>query len=244
MAEDRKHPSGQSRFDTTQWSVVVAAGDSRNPRGQEALATLCRDYWHPVYSYVRSRGHEADAARDLTQSFFARFLEKGSLKQARQERGRFRSFLLASVKNFLANERDREHALRRGGGVAPLSLEIDSAESKYNPAHRETPEKIFERRWALTVLEQVLARLELEMERNGHRERFMKFRPFLTDAGGEARYRQIADGLDMSEAAVKVAIHRLRHRFGELLRQEVAETVNDPSTVDSELRYLLSAMSP
>jgi RNA polymerase sigma-70 factor (ECF subfamily) len=245
VIEDRRQESDKRWFATTRWSLVVAAGDSRHPDSRDALATLCQDYWPPIYSYVRSRGHDSETARDLTQGFFARLLEKGYLKEARRDRGRFRSFLLTSVKHFLANEWDREQALKRGGGTKPLSLDVDTAEERYcpQPADGETPDKIFEKRWALTVLDQVLERLEREMKRSGNVERFERFRTFLTSEGGGARYRQLAGELDMSEAAVKVAIHRLRRRFGELLREEVAQTVNEPGAVDGELRYLFSVLS-
>lgn len=246
MSEDRKQASDKGWFVTTRWSLVVAAGDSRHPGSRDALATLCEAYWPPVYSYVRSRGYDAEAARDLTQGFFTRLLEKGYLKEAREERGRFRSFLLTSVKHFLANEWDREQALKRGGGKTPLSLDVDTAEYRYRPqpADGETPEKIFEKRWALTVLDQTLDRLEDEMRRSGNVERFRRLRPFLTSEGGGAHYRQVAQQLEISEAAVKVAIHRLRRRFGELLREEVAQTVSDPDSVDGELRFLFAVMGP
>ena len=244
MSEDGKQPSNKRWFATTRWSLVVAAGDSRHPEGPDALASLCRDYWPPIYSYVRSRGNEAEAARDLTQAFFAKLLEKRYLKDAQQERGRFRTFLLTAVKHFLANEWDREQALKRGGGLAPLPLDVDTAEGLYRPepADGETPETIFEKRWALTLLDRVLDRLEREMAKSGNRERFERFRPFLTAERGGARYCQVADELGMSEAAVKVAIHRMRRRFGALLREEVAGTVDEPGTVDGEIRHLFSVI--
>ena len=231
-------------FETTHWSLVLAAGDSSDPRGRDALSQLCRAYWPPVYSYVRSRGRGAEEARDLTQGFFATLLEKGYLKDARRERGRFRSFLLASVKHYLANEWDRERAQRRGGGVELIPLDVETAEShcRLEPADRETPETVYEKRWALTVVEQVLCRLESEMERSGNAERFRRFRPMLTDEGGGTTYRELGNELGMSESAVKVAVHRLRRRFGELLRDEVAHTVDRPDQVDAEIRHLLDVM--
>jgi RNA polymerase sigma-70 factor (ECF subfamily) len=244
MSKGSKEGSDRRWFATTHWSLVVAAGDSRDPQSREALTALCRDYWPPVYSYVRSRGNDVETARDLTQGFFTRLLEKGYLKEAKRERGKFRTFLLTSVKHFLANEWDREQALKRGGGATLLPLDVDTAEGRHRPepAHDETPDKIFEKRWALTLLEQVSERLKQEMERSGNLERFERFRPFLTAEGGVSSYRELAQQLGMSEGAVKVAIHRLRRRFGALLREEVAQTVSNPGDVDGELRYLMSVL--
>jgi RNA polymerase sigma-70 factor (ECF subfamily) len=199
-----------------------------------------------VYSFVRSSGHDAEAALDLTQGFFARLLEKGDLKQADRTRGRFRSFLLASVKHFVANEWDRARAQRRGGGKTLASLDIEDAEARYglSLAVPQTPETIYEKQWALTLLEETMARLEEEMARSKHAQHFPRFKPFLTREGGDASYRDLARELGMSEPSIKVAIHRMRRRFGALLRNEVSHTLDDPSPadVDDEIRYLFSVM--
>jgi RNA polymerase sigma-70 factor (ECF subfamily) len=244
MSEQKKERSRKAWFDTTRWSLVVAAADSAAPDRARAIADLCRAYWPPVYAYVRSRGHGVDDAHDLTQEFFARLLEKQLIKGVRRERGRFRSFLLTAAKNFLVNEWERERSLKRGGGAQRLSLDVEAAEGRYRPhaGSGENPENVFEKRWAATVLERALERLEEEARANGTHERFLVLRPTLTEEGGATRYRELARRLDVSEGAVKVAIHRLRRRFGELLRAEVTDTVADPGTVDSELRYLFSVL--
>ena len=238
-------PHGRS-FPTTHWSLILAAVENRSPESSQALDVLCRTYWPPVYSYVRSAGHDAQAARDLTQGFFARLLEKGDLKQADRTRGRFRSFLLASVKHFVANEWDRARAQRRGGGTSHLSLDIVDAEARYGLSlvDPQTPETIYEKQWALTLLEHALARLEKEMASSKHAQQFPRFKPFLTLEGGEVSYRDLARELDVSEPSIKVAIHRMRRRFGALLREEVAQTLDGPSAaeVDDELRYLFSVI--
>ena len=240
---DSFRPGGK-QFATTHWSLVVAAGDSRNPECRAALETLCQAYWPPVYAYARRRGYDASEAQDLTQGFFAHLLEGRRLKQADRERGRFRSFLLAAVKNYLSNEWDRATAAKRGGGEPTLSLDFDSAEGQYQlePSAEETPEKIFERRWALTLLERVLDKLREELDRPGSRERAERLFPFLTDDRSNIPYKQVAEDLGMSESAVKVAIHRMRKRYGVLLRAEVKEIVDSPDDVDREIRHLFEAV--
>jgi len=235
---------GPRRFATTQWSVVLAAADRRSPRASEALEALCRAYWPPIYAYVRRSGYAREEAQDLTQGFFTQLLEKHRLAAARRERGRFRSFLLASVKNYLANERDRAHARKRGGGNVPLSLDFESAERQYALAssERTSPEKIFERRWASTLLERVLERLRTELEAAGHGERADRLVPFLTDPPEGVSYRQVATELGMSESAVKVAVHRMRRRYGALLREEVSEIVDGEDEIDREIRHLFAAV--
>jgi RNA polymerase sigma-70 factor (ECF subfamily) len=245
MTEKRRQPGrvrGDS-FPTTQWSVILAAGDSQSPGGRTALATLCRDYWLPVYSYIRRRGADAAAAEDLTQAFFTHLLEKRSIKAADRTRGRFRAFLLTAVKHFLANERDRERAKKRGGGRAPLPLDIESGEARYGlePMHDVTPERVFEKRWALALLDRVLARLGEEMSRSGHRQRFERLQEFLVGGDGGEPYAQVGVDLGMSASAVKVAVHRMRRRFAALLREEVGRTVDDQGEVEAELQHLLHA---
>ncbi len=246
MSEDEK-PEGAGRrkwFATTRWSVVVAAGHSEDPFHGAALSELCQNYWHPVYAFVRRRGYDAVESQDLTQGFFERLLAKKTLSAAEPERGRFRNFLLASVKNFLANEWDREQAQKRGGGKARLSLDFETAEATYGRSlsEQETPETIFERQWALTLLGTVLERLGDEMVRAGNEERFALLKPYLTGGGAHPSYKRVAKELDLSETAVKVAVHRMRRRFGSLLREEVAQTVAPPEDVEPEIRSLFAAL--
>lgn len=235
-----------SHFASTRWSVVLAAGrggDSGPVR--EALASLCETYWYPVYAFIRRRGHDADAAADLAQGFFTRLLEKGFLAGARQERGRFRSYLLGAVRHYLANERDRALAARRGGRTAIVSLDRDAGEDRYRrePADSLTPEKQFERRWALTMLERVLQSLAREYAETGRAVHFDRLKAFLTDPAEPGAYRQAARDLRMTEGAVRVAAHRLRRRYRDLLREEVSQTVARPGDVEAELRHLLEAVS-
>jgi len=239
-------PGGnEERFQTTRWSLVRAAGASASPESQAALAALCRIYWPPVYAFLRRRGNDEESAKDLTQGFFTDLLEKNRLKSARQERGRFRSFLLASAKNFAANEWDRSQAKKRGGGTPPIPFDLSDAESVYQPALevRGNPEAIFELRWAITLLKQVHARLEQEMEGAAGHERFLRLKPFLTGEATGLSYKKVASELGMGESAVKVAVHRLRHRFGRILREEVAQTLTDPAMIDEEIRFLLGVIA-
>ena len=231
-------------FRTTRWSLVQDAGNSRVAGAEDALAQLCEAYWPAVYAYVRSRGNDSESAKDLVQGFFAQFLEKRFVKGADRDRGKFRTFLLVCVKRYLANEWDRAQAHKRGGGRSPVPLDGPTAESHYRiqPGHDETPEKIFERRWAMALLDRVLARLEAEMERSAGRERFAILKPFLTADAVGTNYREAADELGMSEGAIKVAVHRLRRKYGRLLRDEVAQTVAKPGMVDQEIRFLFQAM--
>jgi RNA polymerase sigma-70 factor (ECF subfamily) len=233
------------RFATTRWSVVLEAGRGSSPASREALAKLCETYWYPLYGYVRRWGHDADSAQDLTQEFFTRLLEKDYLRDVTPTRGRFRSFLLAALKHFLSNERDRANAAKRGGGHAPLPLEFETAEGHFRlePADHLTPEIAFERQWALTVLDRTLRKLGSEHERGGKGALFARLKGTLTGEQSGS-YAQLAAELQMTEGAVKVAVHRLRRRFGELLREEIAETVADPGDVDDEIRYLFAVLEP
>ncbi len=236
--------SGERPFETTRWTLVVAAGGPVTEQSREALARLCEIYWYPLYAYVRRRGHAPDDAQDLTQDFFARLIERNVVAEADPARGRFRSFLLASLKHFLANEHDRATALKRGGGRPLLSLEFETAESRYRlePRDLETPDKVFERGWSAALLARVMSRLAGEQEEAGKRDLFERLRPVLAEGTAESSYAEIAAACGMSEGAVKVAVHRLRRRFGELLRDEIAETVADPAEVDEEIRYLLTVL--
>ena len=229
-------------FATTRWSVVLRArgGDAE---GRQALSTLCQDYWHPIYAFIRRQGHGVEEARDLTQGYFLLVLEKGLLHDVRRTEGRFRSFLLASVRHFLSDARDRQRAAKRGGGRSPVPLDEAVAEENYlrEPHTELTPEEIFERRWAFTVIERAVRRLREDSERRGRLGQFERLHEFLTGAGA-GTYREAGSDLGMTEDAVKVAVHRLRHRYGEMLRREVEETVADPAQVDGEIRYLLAVI--
>lgn len=233
------------QFTTTHWSLVEAAGDSANPESRDALARLCEAYWPPVYAYIRSRGSDPETSRDLTQGFFTELLDKKRVKAADRERGRFRSFLLASVKNYISHERARAATEKRGGGAVTLRLDFDAAESLLDreaAVERDTPEAQFERRWAVSVLRRAMERLEEEMESAGKSESFRMLKPCL---GGDAEipYKQIAEWLGVSEAAARVTVHRLRRRFGVLLRDEVSQTLSDPALLDEEMGFLLRALS-
>jgi DNA-directed RNA polymerase specialized sigma24 family protein len=230
-------------FATTQWSVVLRAG-STEAENQTALATLCQVYWRPVHSYIRCRGYDADTALDLTQGFFAELLERRGLEAASRERGRFRNFLLVSVKNFLSHERERDQAQKRGGGRSPISIDADPESSfagVIEPATHETPETIFERGWAMTLLDQTMLDLRADVEQSGSLERFETLRPYLVSET-EPPYPELARELKLTESAVRVALHRLRQRFGSALRERVAQTLEDPGRVEDELRYLIGLM--
>ncbi len=238
---DHAHPRG---FATTRWSLVLAAGRGDAPEAGAALAALCEVYWYPLYAYVRRSGHPVEEARDLTQEFFARLLEKRYLRAADSERGRFRSFLLVAFKRFLARERDRAGTLRRGGGRRRLSLDFEQGESRFRlePATDVTAETIYERRWALTLLERVMDRLRDDVERSGKRDEFDRLKVFLTGEAAAPRYREVADATGTTEGAVKVAVHRLRRRFREAVLAEIAQTVTRPEDVEEELRHLFEAI--
>jgi RNA polymerase sigma-70 factor (ECF subfamily) len=234
---------GPSQFPTTRWTMVVAAGDPHRKEARSALVSLCENYWYPLYAYLRRRGYAADQAQDLTQEFFIRVLEGRYLDRADPEKGRFRAFLLTSLRFFVADEEDRNRAQKRGGG-ALLPLEFSSGEERYQrePAHDETPEGIFERRWALSVLEQVVEKLRDEFVRHGRPEHFERLKVFLLGQS-DAPYAALAREMNTSEGPLKVAIHRLRKRYRELFRQEIADTVADPAEVESELRFLAAALT-
>ncbi len=231
-------------FVTTHWSVVLTAGHSDTPRARAALETLCQTYWYPLYAYVRRRGNSPEDAQDLTQEFFARLLEHNRVGTVSPEKGRFRSFLLASMNHFLSDEWDKARAQKRGGGKVTF-LNLQDAETKLGEQAAETltPEKVFERRWAITLLEQVYQRLAQEYREQDKAGLFEVLRGSLAGAGGTAPYAELARKLGMTEGAVKVAVHRLRHRYRELLRETIAETVFGPEEVEDELRYLLRTLA-
>jgi len=222
---------------------MAAARDGR-PDARAALATLCETYWYPLYAYVRRLGHDAEEAQDLTQGFFAALLEKRYVKAADRERGRFRSFLLTALKRFLSKERDRAHARKRGDKTGPISLDLEAGDGRYalEPSHDVTPEAIYERRWALTILDRVIVRLRQTYSDAGKAGLFDCLKTFLTGERGAAPYELVARELGMSEGAVKVAVHRLRRRYRDLLLSEIAQTVAGPEAVDDELKYLLAVL--
>src|SRR6266508_434910 len=242
---DGGRPGARGHFATTRWSLVLAAGRRKSDRSTEALATLCEIYWYPVYAFIRRQGHDADAARDLTQEFFTRVLEKNYFGDADPSRGRFRAFLLTSIRHFLSNERDRAHALKRGGTTPPLSLDVETAESTYQIEGQDnlTTEKLFDARWATVLLDRALGRLSQTYADSGKQTLFDRLKGFLTGDSDDVSYAVVAQSLDMTEAAVKVAVHRLRRRFRDALVAEISETVSDPAEIDGEIRYLLGAVS-
>jgi DNA-directed RNA polymerase specialized sigma24 family protein len=231
------------RFATTQWSLVHAARDGSETEARRALESLCEAYWFPLYAFVRRRGHPADEAADLTQAFFADLLSRPFLGGIDRSKGRFRSFLLASLEHFLSHERDKAGALKRGGGTRTFPLDTAGAETRYShePADRLTPEVVFERRWGLTVMERAMERLQAES--GDEPGRFERLKPCLTGVD-HARYGEIAEALGTTENAVKAAVHRLRQGYGRLLREEIAQTVADPAEVDDEVRHLLAVVRP
>jgi RNA polymerase sigma factor (sigma-70 family) len=237
---------GAGHFGQTQWSVVLAAAGKRDHAMAElSLEKLCRVYWLPLYTYIRRQGESPHDAQDLTQEFFARLLEKDFLGSVDQTKGRFRSFLLASLKHFLSNQRDRARAQKRGGRQTILSLDFSDAETSigFQPADEQTPEKAFEKRWALTLLEQSLARLRKEYIDRGRQEIFEQLKTTLTEGRGGVAYAELSARLGISEASVKMAVHRLRQRYRAVLRAEIAETVAQASEVEDELREVFRALS-
>jgi DNA-directed RNA polymerase specialized sigma24 family protein len=232
---------GRPGFPTTRWSRVAGAGDPCKELAREALAGLCRAYWFPVYAYIRRKGADPDRAADLTQDYFARLIEKGTLTHADPAKGRFRAFLLADCAFFLADARDREAALKRGGGVQFVPLE---AEGRYRlePVDDLTPEKLFDRAWALSLLDAVVGRLRAEFAATGKAETFEALKVVLTDGPRAVPLIEIARRLGMTEGAVQVAVHRLRKRYKALVRERISETVDDPSEVEDEIRALFAAL--
>jgi RNA polymerase sigma-70 factor (ECF subfamily) len=231
-----------ARFPTTQWSMVLAARGRDGEASREALEALCHAYWYPLYAYVRSRGQGPEASRDLTQGFFADLLGRDFLAEVAPERGRFRAFLLASLRNFLSHERERSQALKRGGGVTTVSIDDEDAEGRFGkePVDRLTPDQLFERRWGLTVMQRAMERLGAA----SRPEPFERLKGYLTGAEDEIPYREAAAALGLSEAAVKTAVHRLRKEYGRFLREEIAATVADPADLDDELKHLLGVIRP
>jgi DNA-directed RNA polymerase specialized sigma24 family protein len=237
--EDR-HP-GQQQFPATLWSVVLRAAGKRSDESSRALERLCESYWLPVFLYIRRRGEPHDSARDLTQEFFSRMIEKQYLASADRTRGRFRSFLLSALKAFLANSFDEKNAVKRGGGRQIIALDVAGGESCYQAelGHGDTPEVIYERRWAKELLARAITRLK---EISAHPE-FERLKPFLTAESERGDYALVASQMGCTEGALKVTVHRLRKQYGEALRLEILQTVENPDEVDSEIRYLMEALT-
>ncbi len=241
----RDSTADKGRFATTHWSVVLAAGRSSSPDHEPALSTLCQTYWFPLYAYLRRHGYDAHEAADHTQAFFAQMLDKNYLGKVRPKPGKFRNFLLTALKHFVANERARAAALKRGGGRAALSLDFENAESRYalEPAEDLTPEKLFEKSWALKVLERTMDRLDAELAEKGKQKVFDHLKIYIAAEPNSVPYREAAAELNMTEGAVRVAVHRLRKRCREILRDEIAQTVAGQEQIDDEIRRLFSALS-
>jgi RNA polymerase sigma factor (sigma-70 family) len=243
--EESGKPQPIALFTTTHWTVVLEAGDSESPEAQRAISQLCRIYWYPLYAYVRRQGYEVHQAQDLTQEFFAHLLSHRSFRGLDRQKGRFRSWLLASLENFLAKEWRDAHRLKRGGNATILSLDAMDPEDRYQlePSDNSSADRVYERRWALTVVEQALTRLRAEFESAGRLPMFQQLQPLLTDPGAKEIYAQVAAALNMTPGAVKVAVCRMRQRYGEILRQEVAQTVARPEDVEAELHHLANVLA-
>jgi RNA polymerase sigma-70 factor (ECF subfamily) len=242
--DSQSPPSSPREFTTTHWSVILLAGSATSEDADKALEHLCRAYWYPLYAYVRRQGHAASDAQDLTQDFFARFLERRHFRLADPHRGRFRTFLLSSLKNFLINEWEKSRAAKRGGTSVIFSLDEQDAEGRYlaEPVDGLTPERIYEKRWAVALLDQVMTRLRDQYTANGRGQLFDALKPYIWDDVMADGYDSVSARLGMSDGSLRVAMHRLRESFRELLRTEVACTVESPAEVDEELRHLVAAL--
>lgn len=240
-----KASSAGDIFATTHWTVVLAARQSDSPQASVALEELCHTYWYPLYAYARRQGHSREDAEDLTQGFFARLLEKNYLDDASSEKGKFRSFLLMAMKRYLANEWDRASSQKRGGGTPPLSLDWQDAEMRYqiNPADSLSPDKLYDRAWAVVLLEHVITRLRDEHHLEGKAGLYDQLKPYLMMGKNEIPYAQAAAGLKMSEGTLRVAVHRLRRRYRELLREEITQTLAQPAQAEEEMQALFSALA-
>jgi RNA polymerase sigma-70 factor (ECF subfamily) len=248
LSTEEKSPPTAERagvFVTTRWTVVLAAGNEKSPVADVALEELCRDYWYPLYAYVRRQGHAQAQAEDLTQEFFARLLEKKYLAGLENNRGRFRAFLLGAMKHFLANEWDRANSQKRGGGATILSLDYQGADTRYqiDPADHLSPDKLFDRAWATTLLERVVARLRAENHAEGRAEQFDQLKYYLMVGKNDIPYAQAATALAMSEGNVRVIVHRLRKRYREIVQQEIVQTLADPAQAEEEMQSLMAAFA-
>jgi DNA-directed RNA polymerase specialized sigma24 family protein len=235
----------QPAFVTTHWSVVLTAGRRDTPRAQAALEQLCQTYWYPLYAYVRRRGHSVEDAQDSTQEFFRRLLAGNWVGGADRAKGRFRTFLLTALNRFLANEWDRAHAWKRGGGVVPVPLDTELAEGRYCEDTKDAlaPDRLYDRQWAMTLLDRTLNRLEAEHQRSGKSAEFAVLSPALTAERGDIPYATMAAQLGQNETAVRMAVHRLRKRFREVFREEISQTVAEPGEVEEEIRHLLAVLA-
>jgi RNA polymerase sigma factor (sigma-70 family) len=246
-AQSASNPAapGGDYFVTTRWTVVLSAGRKSSPQSDRALGELCQTYWYPLYAYVRRQGHSKEDAEDLVQAFFARFLEKNYLEGLSAERGKFRAFLLASLKHFLANEWDKSQRQKRGGGAQHLSLDWQSADERYHldPPDPASPDRAFDKEWALALLERVITRLRDESAAAGKSALFEQAKGYLMVGESTIPYAQAAKELQMDEGAVRVAVHRFRKRYRELLRDEIAQTLSDPAQVAEEFRSLQAALA-
>ena len=238
-------PANRDVFVTTRWTVVLHAGRKSSPQSDRALSELCQTYWYPLYAFVRRKGKTKEDAEDLVQAFFEKFLEKNYLEGLSAERGKFRAFLLASLKHFLANEWDKSQRQKRGGGVTHLSLDWQSADERFHldPPDQSSPDKTFDREWALALLERVILRLREECVNDGKEKLFGQAKGFLMVGEAAVPYAQAAQALNVDEGAVRVAVHRLRARYRALLRDEIAQTLDDPAQVAEELRSLQAALA-
>jgi RNA polymerase sigma-70 factor (ECF subfamily) len=235
---------GAPGLHTTSWTLVRAAADSRTADSREALAKLCQRYWAPVYTFIRRHGYDREQSQDLTQGFFALLIEKNYLMNTDRERGKFRSFLLTAVKHFLANEWDRTNAQKRGGGQVAVSIDLVEAEGWHSGVvEQTTPESVFLRRWALSLLENVMAKLRSEFAEAGRADEFDRLSVFLNRNSESARYKAVAAEMGISAGALRMTVHRIRKRYRHVLRAEIAETVSGPQEIDEELRFLLSVLS-
>ncbi len=232
------------RFPTTHWSRVVQSANGSSPEARAALEALCSAYWYPLYAFIRRRGHDPDAAADLVQGLFTQLLERNAFARADPHRGRFRTFLLAVCRNFLADQSEQDRAQKRGGGLAIVSIDSSRAEGRYRaePADTLTPDRLFERAWALAMLERVLGQLRREHELAGKGPLFERLEPTLAGGSAVAPFAAIAAALGTTEGAVQVAAHRLRRRYRDLVRAEIAATIDDPAEVDDEIRALFAAL--
>ncbi len=249
MASQQSDAPSESRygpeFATTHWSMVLKAGEEPSTQANAALDALCRRYWYPLYAYVRRRGYDPEEARDLTQEFFSRLLQRNPLGSLDSSKGRFRAWLMASMKHLLANEWKRGNRVKRGGGMKLISLDDGEAEERYQrePVDDATPEKLFERRWAQALLAQVLERLRLEMEAGGEGSRYAELKGHLVTSGEPSPGPDLAGKLGLSVSGVKSVIHRMRRRYAEMFREEIAQTLSSPAELEDEIRHLLAALS-
>lgn len=238
-------PAGDGRFHTTRWSMVLSLREADRQDNATALDELCKQYWYPIYAFSRRQGADASSAADLTQAFFCHILQRDLFAEASPDRGRFRTFLLACFKNFQLNEHRRDTTEKRGGKVKTFAIDVDIGESRYRqePTHDETPERLFERRWAMTLLDRALQQLDEEFACSGKKELYEALKPFLSGTPATSSYPEIAETFIMSPTAIKVTMHRLRTRYRELIREEVRQTVNSAEEVEEELLKLFEAFS-